>query len=384
MAIICLHFSLIAASVHSLASEMEAGAERRVPAAAAVVGLLLLLLSATRSGWRSKSASRSATSRAWPASAAAACRHWASVAALPGSCLGQLAPGAAFNCCAGSADTCKSCTPEVLAHLRCLSPSRMLLRPAPGCGHLLAPQLPAALWQPGPRRAPACALSTAAIANGSWAAPAEAEAAPAMPEVLFRLAAGPGSGSKPSDGGAVPACTAKQQLRRLGAAEAAPRCLWSAGYQRVLISGDSSVRQLFNRLVALLRQQNVAIDGGGMQHAHYALHLWRDAAPLLDGGLPGLSTDPGASGGGGGGGAAGASGSSSGDAAGADVFATDQLWYSPTGDAAQEAGRRLRVCRACSAALLPSPPSSRPSPARRSLLCPTHQPTLSLGSGARS
>ena len=317
----------------------------RLHAAAAAALLLALLLTAARSGWRRPPATRSAAD-------AAACRHLAAAVALPGGCVGELAPGtASFNCCTGDkGGACQACSPEVIAHLQCPSPRHMLLQPLPGCADVLAAPLPAALWQPGQRRAAACSLPWAAIANGSWEAPAPAETAPALPEVLFRLAAPDSSGSSSSkrrasrtgtsgsgnDGGPTPApaCDPQQRLRGLGAAEVAPRCLWAAGLDRVVVSGDSTVRQsLFNRLVSLLRQRGATIDGGGLQHGHYSLHLWRDAVPLTDASHPGLSTDPAAPGSGGGGG----------EAAGGELFATDHLWYSPTGEAGP-ASRQACCC----------------------------------------
>lgn len=308
-------------------SAMERTSRRRpssptaARAAAVLAALVLLVVEKTR---RSGHSQQEGTAQTGPPAAAlpAACQHWASVERLPSGCLGALQLGGSFRgCCSGALQnaSCSPCSEEVVAALQCLTPRRMLLRPAPGCGAALDAS---AQQQQRLSSGSRCDLSAAAVANGTWeaATPAELAAAPALPRAFFRLAA-PGSG----DGAA---CQQPRRLHRFGAAEVAPRCLWAAGFDRVVISGDSSIRHLFNRLVSLLRQQPSTIDVGGMQHGHYALHLQRDSGGY---------------------------------------FATDSLWYSPTGVLAAARCEWLQAWQLQASAAPGSPIRSRPTSVQKQL-----------------
>lgn len=309
--------------------------------AAGLAVLLLLLLSTTS---RSGTFRLAATAALPPQLDWRRCRHWASAEQLPGGCLGELQHGTAFDCCSGREYSCRNCSAQVLASLACTCPRHVLLRPAPLCGALLAPPMPPALWQPGWDSR--CSLDAAAVWNGSWENLTAAETAPALPAALFHLLHGGGSSSvSTSDKGSSSnaasiqggrsggangsrspaACSPTQRMHQLGAAEVASRCLWPAGFDRVLVSGDSSVRQLYNRLVSLLRQQGTTVDGGGMQHAHYALQAHTAAA--------GSGSSHGDAQGGGGSSSSSNSSDRSSDGGGSveELFFTDELWYSPTG-----------------------------------------------------
>ena len=319
---------------------MEAPNGRRCPnpclAAALLLAALVLLIRKQIPGHAPGSGI--ATSSGAPP-AVAACRHWATAAVLPGGCLGTMPVGMPFSCCSGREYACTNCSQPLLAHLHCASPRHMLLRPPPGCGLPPLPP-PPHMWQAGS----SCGLPSAAVWDGLWSAatPTQAAATPALPGAIFQLVAPGGGGSSsgangssssggggsaeapasPSCGGRDPtaACASPPCLAARGAAEVVPRCLWAAGFDRVLVSGDSSVRHLFNRLVSLLRQQGATLDGGGMQHAHYAQQVWRSGG--------------GGGGGNGGGGhsSSGGSNSSSGGDGGGSYFVTDELWYSPSGE----------------------------------------------------
>ena len=157
------------------------------------------------------------------------CRHWAATDRLGGGCVASLQPGtSAFPCCYSGRvpPSCPACSPQLLSTLDCLAPRHMLLRPQPGCGVQPPPRQPPPL-PPLPRQLP-CGLETNTLAAGSWVlAPPSAHAAP---QLRFRTPA---------------PC---QQQRLLGAAEV-PGCLWAAGFDRVVVSGDSTVRQLYMRLI---------------------------------------------------------------------------------------------------------------------------------------
>ncbi len=152
------------------------------------------------------------------------CKHWAAASRLGGGCIAALQPGTStFPCCTnGSLGTsCPPCSQHLLQTLECLAPRHMLLRPQPGC----AAQLP-----PPPRLPPQlpCGLSPKALAAGSWVQ--KPPSAPAASHLSFQ-----------------PAAPCRQQ-RLLGSAEV-PGCLWAAGFDRVVVSGDSTARQLYTRLI---------------------------------------------------------------------------------------------------------------------------------------
>ena len=281
------------------------------------------------------------------------CRRWLSATRLAGGCSAALAPGTAnFTCCSHELGygqyTCSKCSEELLVNLQCLAPRRMLLRPAPGCGAALAPPLPPPR-QEQRRSAGSCRLSTAALLNGAWRLvhPNPARAPPGEPMLAFHSAP---SSSDTTPGGGGGGCA---QRRPLGAPEV-PRCLRAAGFDRVVVSGDSTVRHLYNRLVrwahgrpgcplphnarllplpamhalpivnaahaprltppppscSLMRQQDITIDGGAsLVHAHYSWQVSQEAAADS-------SSDSGISGSGSRGGAS-------------QQVVGDHLWYSP-------------------------------------------------------
>lgn len=286
---------------------MELAAGRRLPsptvATAALAALVLLVVSSRRLDILQLAAHTLARQpAAAPTATATACQHWASVERLPSGCLGALQQGGSFRgCCSGINYTCSPCSEQIFSDLECMAPRRMLLRPAPGCGAALDAL---AQHQQRPSTSSSTCLAAAAVANGTWelATPAELATGPAQPGAFFQLAPSSSSSHRPDSA----ACQQPRQLHRLGAAEVAPRCLWTAGFDRVVISGDSTVRHFFDRLVALLRQQPSTIDGGGMQHGHYAMHFQRDS----DG-----------------------------------YFVTDNLWYSPTGVLAAACHACTHCCR---------------------------------------
>lgn len=158
------------------------------------------------------------------------CRHWAAVDRL-GGCVAERQPGVAdFSCCSrqGGNLGCRPCLLHTQQTLECIAPRSLLLRQAPGCGAALRPP-PA----PPPLPAqPTCALPSAAVAAGYWAFnDAAAADTPAVPLLTFKAAA---------------PCA---QQRPLAAAEL-PSCLWAAGIDRLVVSGDSTTRHLYSRLVA--------------------------------------------------------------------------------------------------------------------------------------
>lgn len=159
----------------------------------------------------------------------ARCSHWAATDSLGGGCIAALPPGvAAFPCCSGGSlgPSCPACGQHLIHKLQCSAPRQMLLRPQPGCGMQLLPrqQLPP---PPPPPQLP-CSLVPASLAGGSWVT--TPPGVPAAPRLSFRPAA---------------PC---QQQQRVGSAEV-PACLWAAGFDRVVVSGDSTARQLYTRLI---------------------------------------------------------------------------------------------------------------------------------------
>lgn len=144
-----------------------------------------------------------------------------------------------FRCCSGAGYACRPCSEPLLQALRCVSPRHMLLRLPPACNVL--PVTPAPL--PPPANPPSqlgsqpaqgsCLLSSEALLAGRWVATNSTPWAGGLglPGALFE-----------------PAGCASSRWRPL-AGPAVARCLQGAGYDRLLISGDSTVRQLFVRLV---------------------------------------------------------------------------------------------------------------------------------------
>ncbi|KAI7844671.1 hypothetical protein COHA_001760 [Chlorella ohadii] len=162
-------------------------------------------------------------------------------------------------------------------------------------------------------------MSAADVAAGKWLPTANTSAAgmPSIPLLVFQLpdthngssssssADGAAAGAGSSSSGGSQTCW----QRRLGSAEV-PGCLWAAGFDRVVVSGDSTVRMLWNRLHYLVRQSPVSFDvAASMTHGHYVLEM-HDSSPA--------------------GGTAGGSGSSS--VADGAIFATDSLWFAPPGN----------------------------------------------------
>lgn len=240
------------------------------------------------------------------------CSHWSTVSRLSDSCMGELPAGAAMRCCGGEGSPmpCAACPADKLDALQCVQPRSMLLQAAPGCKPGVGAR--SALSAGGNR-----SLSSLDVANGRWLETGR-HAAAGVPPLLFQPAGAP-------------------PQRPIGAAEV-PGRLWAAGFDRVVVSGDSTVRHVYNRLVgrvapaccpalstgwrgwspalptgwmqedthrrfhacpllflqcSLVRQQGDVIDGGGIAHAHYKL---RTHVP------PG---------------------------SGSPTFATDELWVSP-------------------------------------------------------
>lgn len=312
-------------------------------------GLLALAAACWLLAWQLRSGSAAASLWAQPGSLAGAvaatpgsgqpadCWSWQSVDRLHDRCMAELrAPP--FRCCSGAGYACRPCSEALLQALRCVSPRHMLLRLPPGCGapSVLSAAPPLQTSPPGqPSRLHAqdsCQLSSAAVSGGRWMAATSTPWAglPGLPGALFEPAGGACSRRRPVVGPAV------------------PRCLQAAGYHRLLVSGDSTVRQLFARLVrwvaalngpslsgsrckacywfglghtthavhavlapsapatpassgigrtalsaapqhpcSVVRQQAVVIDGGGMVHGHYAWQPWPPSA----GATSVLSTD---------------------------------------------------------------------------------------------
>jgi hypothetical protein len=153
---------------------------------------------------------------------------------------------------------------------------------------------------------------------------------PSIPLLVFQLpethngssstARADGSGEPGSTGGSsssshVGSSGSTCRQRRIGSAEV-PGCLWAAGFDRVVVSGDSTVRMLWNRLHYLVRQSPVSFDAAAsLTHGHYVLQL-HGSSPASSGTA---------------GGSSGSSGSSS-SAVEEAVFATDSLWFPPPGN----------------------------------------------------
>lgn len=179
-------------------------------------------------------------------------------------------PPLVFQCCKhphGANYTCTDCAPALLHHVACLASRQSLLRLPHGCtGPALpfppppAPPLPPA----GPR---GCPMSAADVAAGKWLPTANTSAAgmPSIPLLVFQLPDTHNGSSSSSNSGADGAAGADSSAggseasssssggsqtcrqRRLGSAEV-PGCLWAAGFDRVVVSGDSTIRMLWNRL----------------------------------------------------------------------------------------------------------------------------------------
>lgn len=174
--------------------------------------------------------------------AAHACSGWQSASVLGGGCLAELPQHVArFECCGGLNYTCYSsgyaCPAKaLLPALRCISPRHMLLRLPPGCS------LPTAT-QAAQLRVPLqqCLPSADGVARGSWVETGAAGVG--VPTLRFQPAC------SPAGGGRQHSLLALAPPPALAGPAAAQR-LWAAGFDRVVISGDSTVRHLYNRLVA--------------------------------------------------------------------------------------------------------------------------------------
>lgn len=154
-----------------------------------------------------------------------------------GSCVAELV-GSDFKCC--STTSCKPCPPFFNSSLLpCIAPRYLLLRPGAGCAAAVLPPPPDPLPPPpGPR---GCDLSAAAVQAGSWVLRDVAPAGPGSTRLQFQP--GPSRGS--SGGGGRGGTCSRQRLRP---AEV-PRCFWASGFDRVVVSGDSTVRHLYGRLI---------------------------------------------------------------------------------------------------------------------------------------
>ncbi len=157
---------------------------------------------------------------------------WAATARLGGGACMAEAAHEAFDCCGGPGYACQQCSPSLMQSLRCVSPRSMLLQTAqPSCSLDVtsAPAMPAVA--DGSR----CPLSAAQVFGGRWAnASAALRARQGVPSLVFEPA--------PLMGDSAAAA------QHLVGPQVAER-LWASGYDRVVISGDSTVRHLYNRLV---------------------------------------------------------------------------------------------------------------------------------------
>ncbi|KAL4444046.1 hypothetical protein ABPG75_011783 [Micractinium tetrahymenae] len=223
-------------------------AARASTTAAAVSGLLALTAACLLLAWQQ----RSSAAAWWPqpgslagaadalpdAAPPANCSAWQSVSRLHDRCMAEL-QGPTFQCCSGAGYACRICSEPLLQALRCVGPRHMLLRLPARCGaaQLLPgppPPPPPPPGQPGSQRARAsCQLPSAAVLGGRWVAASSTPWAgmPGLPGALFQPAGG--------------ACDRRRPL----VGPAVSRCLRAAGFDRLLISGDSTVRQLFTQLV---------------------------------------------------------------------------------------------------------------------------------------
>lgn len=200
---------------------------------AAALALVLAPI-ALRSGlssvalWRSSSSSSPELLLAHGAD----CR-WVATARLGGAACMAEAAVEEFDCCGGPGYVCKNCSQPLMHSLQCVSPRSMLLHAAPSCSLEgdLVPARPAAA--DGSR----CPLSAAQVFGGRWANASGALAArQGVPSLVFEPAPSMGSSSAAA---APPHLVGPQVAARL----------WASGYDRVVISGDSTVRHLYNHLV---------------------------------------------------------------------------------------------------------------------------------------
>lgn len=161
------------------------------------------------------------------------CKAWGALEPLGGGCLAKLTEGTpVVPCCGGERYACKPCPRPTLSALQCISPRHALLLPAPGCTVTGGSGGRPSAASGAPVSAGSCGpLSAAAVSSGQWvAASSVSGSVPGAPPLLFQ----PG----------------KQRRSRppLGAFETVER-LWGAGFDRVVVSGDSTVRHFYNRLV---------------------------------------------------------------------------------------------------------------------------------------
>lgn len=220
-------------------------------AAAVVSGLLVVVAAAClllarqrfsgaeRAAWWARPGSVATAGAAVPsARAPGTCWNWQSVDRLDDRCMGEL-PVPSFQCCSGAGYKCRPCSERLLQALSCVSPRHMLLQLPPGCGGapLLPGPLPPLMTQPirgGRQRGQGgCMLSSEAVRSGRWVATSSTRwpGMPGLPGALFEPAGVACGGRCPLAGPAM------------------LRCLQAAGYDRLLASGDSTVRQLFTRLI---------------------------------------------------------------------------------------------------------------------------------------
>jgi hypothetical protein len=200
-------------------AEPSSGGRRGLEIAALVLAVAAALLLLARGGLSAHIKTMGGSSLT-PATASqqARCGQWAATHALGGGCLARLDSAVGkVPCCGGEGYTCSDCPIAKLQALHCVSPRHLLLQAAPGCS-IAKPQ--------------ACIrLSAADTLQGRWVNASDAAPGPpGTPPLLFQPA---------SDAARGPP---------MGAAEALQR-IWGAGYDRVVVSGDSTVRHVYNRLV---------------------------------------------------------------------------------------------------------------------------------------
>lgn len=161
------------------------------------------------------------------------CR-WAATARSGGAACMAEAAVEAFDCCGGPGYACQQCSQPLMQALQCVSPRGMLLEAAPPCSFTIG-SVPAT---PAAPDGSSCPLSAARVFGGRWVNASRALAArEGVPSLVFELA--PRMGSSSDAPAASPHLVGPQVAARL----------WASGFDRVVISGDSTVRHLYNHLV---------------------------------------------------------------------------------------------------------------------------------------
>ena len=193
--------------------------------AAAAVASLLLRRGRRLGGWAPRLTGW-ATGPAAAAEPPGSCASWAAVDRLADRCMTELPESeAAYKCCAGAGYPCQPCSEGLLDALRCISPRRMLLRPAPGCAAAYDNAAPA---QRRSGRGGACQLSSDAVAAGRWlsANGTPLGDAPGMPGAFFVPEADSGCSWRPLVGPAVPRCLRAARINRIVISGACAPLAW--------------------------------------------------------------------------------------------------------------------------------------------------------------